>query len=172
MRSIGFAVTGVILLSCGLGGVFAGHSVHNWRSGIRNPTQEMRVLKDLYMAEAYDDLLKELNRIQYNPAYSTYEAKILYLRWFCTEHLSRQNEGQRVLEEFLAKYPNDPLGADMRLSLAYDELASSNYKDARNELESIVERFPASYAASRAKLRLSAFADLASSLPATNQVEP
>jgi tetratricopeptide (TPR) repeat protein len=80
-----------------------------------------------------------------------YEADLMFLKWSALRKEGKGEQAGAMLKEFVRKYPDDPQVAEMYYAVAVDCLSAQRYQEAQGILRSLMERFPASQVAARAK---------------------
>jgi outer membrane protein assembly factor BamD (BamD/ComL family) len=84
-----------------------------------------------------------------------YEPKLMYIKWWALRR--QRNQGARVAAmeyDLLKRYADDPMIAPILLSRATDLLASQSYREAREVLQQLVQKFPSTQAAAQAQRML------------------
>lgn len=117
-------------------------------------------LKYLYEAELYAELLADAGRYKDDPRFAPYSPQVLYIGWVASRKLPKgKSTESQWRSEFLKKYPDHILGADMYFSEAMDRLASGEYAEAGKILDFIVYQYPDSKVVAKAKEVRSRLAD-------------
>ena len=98
----------------------------------------------------FDEVLGECARGERDPKYADYQPQILYIRWAAQHQLDKSDDAMATQRQFLDRYPNHVLAADMHFSDAMNELASADYRDAKLQLKSICDRYPTAEVAKKA----------------------
>ena len=105
-------------------------------------------LKHLYELQTskqpadYNSVLAEATTYRKDPRCQAYLPQILYIGWVTCRRGEDTAKGEaNWREEFLQRYPDNPLGADMYFATAMSALASSNYEQAQRILQFIEYRY-------------------------------
>lgn len=108
------------------------------------PKAALLYMRYLHDAERFDDIVSETNRYKSDARCAQHLSRILYVEWVAYRRLGKEASAEQLQKEFLAKHPNDPLGADMLFADAMTALAASNYGRASQLLEQILYEYPES----------------------------
>jgi tetratricopeptide (TPR) repeat protein len=92
---------------------------------------EVRKLQQLYQAQQFQEVLDECDKAEHDQRYSASEPRILYLQWVADRRLGHLEDANRAKQQFLERFPNQVLGADMYFAEAVNLLAHNEYKNAR-----------------------------------------
>jgi hypothetical protein len=110
---------------------------------------EVQILKDLYEAQLFDEVLGECDRADHDSHCAGYEPQIMYVRWATDMRLGRTEKADCVQQEFLRQFPNHLLGADMHFNTAMNLLGAADYKGAEEELAIIRAHYPTASVAAK-----------------------
>ncbi len=113
--------------------------------------REVRTVQDLYGAHLFDEAIKQCDRAEHDPKDADFLPRILYIHWAASRRLARTSETERVQREFLRRFPNNPLAADMHFADAMQSLAQGDYATADKQLAVIEQRFPNAPVTSKAR---------------------
>lgn len=99
-------------------------------------------LSQLYQAELYDRVLTQVQEERDKPQNAEYRPQILYIQWVADRKVDHSTEASAVQVEFLGKYPDHWLAADMQFADAMTLLANSDYPAASEKLAMIEAKWP------------------------------
>ena len=108
-------------------------------------------LKCLYRADEHLQILREAPQYQADDSCRAYLAEIIYISWVTHRRQGKSKVAQALQKEFMAKYPKNPLCADMCFASALTALASGDDDKAAELLDLIETRYPNSRAVARAR---------------------
>jgi len=128
-------------------------SIEQWwqNRGIDPGKVEVRRLSQLYQAEVYDRVLTEAGKSRDDARFRNYRPQILYLQWATNRRTEHAAEAEAIKAEFLQKYPENWLAANMHFADAMNLLASAEYEQAAEKLAMIESKWPDAKVAVKAK---------------------
>ena len=145
-------VTLVFLALAMVGGVVSPSIEQWWQNRGIDPGQvEVRRLSQLYQAEVYDRVLTESGKSRDDSRFRNYRPQILYLQWVTNRRIENAAEAEVINAEFLQKYPEHGLAADMQFADAMTLLAQSDYSKAAEKLAMIESKWPDAKVAVKAR---------------------
>ena len=98
----------------------------------------------LYKAEAFEDVVKEVEKNLSDPRCKDYLPQLTYVDWVASRRLNKRGRAVELQKSFLERFPSHPLAAEMRFALAVAALMAGEYKQATEELDIIEHQFPSS----------------------------
>jgi outer membrane protein assembly factor BamD (BamD/ComL family) len=101
------------------------------------------------------EILTDIDQALADERCRPYEPKLMYIKWWALRR--QRNQGARVAAmeyDLLQRYADDPMIAPILLSRATDLLASQSYREAREVLQQLTQKFPATQAAAQARRML------------------
>jgi tetratricopeptide (TPR) repeat protein len=108
-------------------------------------------LKYLYEAGQFDKILEEAPTYQADERCKPYLPQIIYISWVAHRRENKLAEADKLQKDFLEKFPEHPLAADLYFAAAMTALAKSDYEEASRLLEIIQYRYPKSKIIDKAK---------------------
>lgn len=128
-------------------------SVESWwaERGVAPGQRAVQRLSQYYRAELYDRVLTQVHAERDKPDNAEYRPQILYIQWAASRRLDRMAESSAVQQEFLKRYPDHPLAADMHFADATTLLANSSYSAASEKLAMIQTKWPDAKVTAKAK---------------------
>jgi hypothetical protein len=103
---------------------------------------EYEEIQDMLAARLYDEVISRGRNVFDHGQQGDYGPRILFACWRASESLDRANEASWFRSEFLRRYPQDPIGADLSFAIARSEISAGNFKAARVELGTLIARYP------------------------------
>ena len=109
-------------------------------------------LKYLYgSANGNKQILAEAPGYRKDPRCASYIPQILYIAWVANRQTDNKAESDALEKEFLEKFPEHHLGADIFFASALKALAGANYDEALRILQFIEYRYPTAKVMSKVK---------------------
>lgn len=99
-------------------------------------------LKYLYEAKHFPQASAEAGSFKKDPNCASYLPQILYIAWVADRQSGSDGVEKQWRDEFLARFPDHPLGADMYFASAMNSLAAGEYDESLRLLEFIEHRYP------------------------------
>ena len=109
-------------------------------------------LRSLYKAGQFEQALADALRHQADKRAAPYLPQVLYIGWVSARRANRLPEASRLQQDFLRRFPEHSLGADMYFASAMSSLAEGDYEEARRQLEVLEYRYPKSRVIGRARM--------------------
>lgn len=106
------------------------------------PRAAMLRLKYLYDAKDHDAILQEAPVLQADKRSEPSLPQIMYISWVTHRVKNKQDAADKLMKEFLEKYPKNPLCADMYFAQAMGMMAEGNYVEVLRLFEIIEYRYP------------------------------
>ncbi len=107
--------------------------------------------KYLYDAKLYETIVHEYAHYQFDSTDATYVPETLYIIWVAHRKADSRDRADELKANFLKRFPDSILAADMYFSDAMSAMAHGKYDEAVRLLEIIEQRFPGSRILDKAK---------------------
>jgi hypothetical protein len=99
-------------------------------------------LKYLYEGKRLPDVVNEATNFKQDAQCAPYLPQILYIAWVAERRLGTDGNEKKWRDEFLARFPDHPLGADMYFASAMSALAAGEYEQSLHLMDFIERRYP------------------------------
>ena len=98
-------------------------------------------LKYLFASQKFKEVMADATQYRDDPKTEKYLPQILYIGWVASQRLDGE-DAEAWRKNFMEKFPDHPLGADMIFASAMQALASSKYDEAKRLLSYIEYKYP------------------------------
>jgi len=105
----------------------------------------------LYEAGMFDKAVGEAKTYLEDEAIEAYRPQILYVAWAANRSQDKQAAADDIRDRLLRDYPDHPLCADLYFTTALKQIIDGDYAGASRLLDMIVERYPKTKMAEKAK---------------------
>lgn len=101
-------------------------------------------LKYLYEDGEYKEVIRKYPLCLDGDKCQSYRSQIMYIAWLASRKEGMSDSAVAIKKEFMAKYSQHPLCANMLFDEAINALSNGNYREARQVLEKIEYHYPKS----------------------------
>jgi len=99
-------------------------------------------LKYLFKASEYAAVVEEAREYCGKAEAGESVPSLCYIQWVAEVKQERVEEARKTREDFLARFPLNPLAADMEFAVAMEHLSKGEYEQGLEVLEHITQQFP------------------------------
>ena len=96
----------------------------------------------LYKAQAHDSVAKDVEKYRCDTRCKAVESQLTYIGWVAFRRLGKTDTAAALQKDFLQRFPDNPLGAEMQFASAMTALASGQYAKASEMLKAIETQYP------------------------------